>query len=277
MFHGLGRAQHPHGLAAAADLDLAAGLVGREAAQGVVDLGRGEAEAVQLVWIDDDVDFAVHAADALDLGHPVLRLQGARDGVVDEPGQADVRHRRPRDRVGQDRFAIDVGALDRRRVDVPGQAHAGLIDPGADLVGHLLHVFAERELDLGGRDPARHGRLYGLHVRQARHGGLDRAGDLGLDLGRRRPVLGDGDHHVGEGDVGPLLDRQLHVRSRAQRHEGDEQDGHRDGVLDPPGRYAELGHQPAARSGFTRSPGSTKEAARSSTQEPAGGPWTSST
>ena len=91
------------GLLAAADVHPPAGGVDLEAAQRVVDLGRRQAVRGQPVGVDDDVDLAVDAADAVDLGDALLRLQGASHGVVHEPGELAVGHGRSGDRIGEDR------------------------------------------------------------------------------------------------------------------------------------------------------------------------------
>jgi hypothetical protein len=61
-----------------------------------------------------DLDFAVHAAEAVHLRHALQALQLAHGGVVDEPGQFLQRHGRRAHRIGEDRLAFHVDAVDQR-------------------------------------------------------------------------------------------------------------------------------------------------------------------
>ena len=83
----------------------------------LVDGRRGDAERQQLFRIERDADFAIDAAEPLDLADAVDALQIARDRIVDEPGQLLDREPRRRGGVGDDRQALDIDAADDRLVD----------------------------------------------------------------------------------------------------------------------------------------------------------------
>ena len=228
-------AQHAHGLLAAADVDAAAGRVGVEGAQREVQRVRVQALGRHPVGIDHHIDLAVDAADAGDLRHAFFALNRARNGVVDEPGEIACRHVRRGDGIGQNRLRIDLQPLHGRRVDLARQVGARLVDALAHLVGDLLQILAQVELDLGGGDPLRDLGLDVAHAGDAGHGVLDRPRDLGLDLRRRCAVVGDHHQHARKDDVRELLDRQEVVRDRTGDHRGDEQQRHGNRVLDAPG------------------------------------------
>ena len=83
----LGAAQRADRLVAAAEIGAAAGQVDIGRAQRAVDVAGGDAERVQPVGVELDLDLARHAAIAVDAGDALQALQLADDGVVDEPGQ----------------------------------------------------------------------------------------------------------------------------------------------------------------------------------------------
>ena len=121
----LGAGQRPDRLVVAADFGAAAGEVDIGAAQPLADVGRGQAGRLQPVGIERHQDFALDAADALDLGDAAHALQRALDDVVDETRQL-LRRLARRDRgIGDDRQADDVDALDQRLVDVLRQVGRG--------------------------------------------------------------------------------------------------------------------------------------------------------
>jgi hypothetical protein len=220
LIQGSDLAKHADGLFAAADLHPSAGSVEVEGAERIVDLCGGEAARRQPVRIDGDVDLAVDAANPLDLGDALTRLQGAADGVVDEPGQVDVRHRRSGNRIGDDGGGVHVDATDQGLVDVAGQDGARLVDAGAHVVGLLLQVDAHVELDRRGRDALHHSRGDVVDVGDAGERILHRPGDLGFQLPRGGAVFADGDHHQRELHIGELLHRQRHVGNHAGQDQG---------------------------------------------------------
>ena len=97
-------------------------------AQLPVDVRRRDAEREQPVGFEFDPDFAIDAADALDAPDAARRPAAAGDDIVDEPRQLLGRHRRSGRRVGDDRQAVDVEALDDRLVDGARQVRADLGD-----------------------------------------------------------------------------------------------------------------------------------------------------
>ena len=97
-----------------AEIAAAAGHVDIGRAQRAVDVGGRDAERVQPVGLELDLDLARDAAIAVDARDALQALQLADDRVVDEPGQFLERHGRRRDGVGHDRLAFDVDAVDDR-------------------------------------------------------------------------------------------------------------------------------------------------------------------
>ena len=134
-------------LVAVAELAAAAGHVDIGGAQRAVDVAGGDAERVQPVGIELDLDLARHAAIAVDAGDALQALQLADDRVVDEPGQFLERHGRRRDGIGHDRLALDVDAVDDRLVGGRRQVGADALDGVLDVVDGGLRVDLEAEFD----------------------------------------------------------------------------------------------------------------------------------
>ncbi len=74
---GFRRAEHPHGLLPSAHFRATAWNIDAGAAQGVVDLRRGEAQRFESLRFQRDIDLAVDATHALDLRDTGLRSPGA--------------------------------------------------------------------------------------------------------------------------------------------------------------------------------------------------------
>ena len=124
----------------ARDLAAPAGEIDVVGPQLLVDRRRGDAERQQPVGIERDADLAVDAADARHCADALHALQRARHGVVDEPGQLLGRHARRRGRVGDDRQAFDVDAVDDRLVDGARQVGADVRDRVLDVVERAVDV-----------------------------------------------------------------------------------------------------------------------------------------
>ena len=184
--------------------------------------------------VDDDVDFAIDAADTADLSNAPRGLQRAGNGVFDEPGQFRSRHAGRGNGIRDDRLVIDLEAPDQRWIDVARQVGAGLVGAGAHVVQSLLQVGPQIELDHGGGGALRDRRGDALHVREAGHRVLDLPGDLAFHFRRRCAIARHADRDGGELHVGEILDRQLEVREQAHHHECHEQHRDRDRVPDPP-------------------------------------------
>src|SRR5207249_2819169 len=106
--------QRPDRLIVLADLGAAAGKVDIGAAQALADVDGGQPRGLQPVGVERYQDFALDAADTLDLGDVAHALQRAFDDIVDKIGQL-LRRLARRDRgIGNDRQADDVDALDQR-------------------------------------------------------------------------------------------------------------------------------------------------------------------
>ena len=111
-----------------AEIAAAAGQVDIGGAQRAVDVAGGDAERVQPVRVELDLDLARHAAIAVDAGDALQALQLADDRVVDEPGQLLDGHGRRGDGIGQDRLALDVDAAHDRLVGGRRQVGADALD-----------------------------------------------------------------------------------------------------------------------------------------------------
>ena len=134
-------------------------------------------------------------------------------------------------------------------VDLARQDSASLVHFGAHLVGDLLQVLAEVELDRGGRGPLDHRRADGLDVGDAGHRVLDGAGDLGFHFRRRCTALRHGNRNSRETYIWILLNWQQPIADHACNGQGCKNNDNRDRVLDRPGRDVKLGHQLALFTG----------------------------
>ena len=132
----------------AAELAAAAGEVDVGGAQLPVDVGRGDAERHQPVGIERDADLAVDAADRGRRGRRPSGPEAARltTSSTNQDSCSGVIARRRR-RVGQDRLAFDIDALDDRLVDGARQVGADLGDGVLDVVERAVGVDLEPELD----------------------------------------------------------------------------------------------------------------------------------
>ena len=173
-----------------AEIGAAAGHVDIGRAQRAVDVAGGGAERIQPVGVELDLDLARHAAVAVDAGDALQALQLADDRVVDEPGQLLDGHGRRRDRIGQDRLALDVDAVDDRRLRGGRQVGADALDRVLDVVDGGLRVDLEPELDDGLRRALGDRRGDVLDAGDVGDRVLDALGDLRLKLARRDAGIG---------------------------------------------------------------------------------------
>ena len=143
----LGAGERADRLIVLADFGAAAGEIDIGAAQAVGHIDGGQARGLQPVGIERDENLALDAADALDLGDVAHALQRAFDDVVDEVGQLLRRLAGRNRRIGDDRQADDVDALDQRLVDVLRQIGAHARDGVLDVVQRAVGIGLQRELD----------------------------------------------------------------------------------------------------------------------------------
>ena len=270
----------------ARDLAASAAEIDVVGAHLLVDGRRGDAERQQLLRIERDADFAIDAAEALDLADAADALQIARDRIVDEPGQLLDRKPGRRGRVGDDRQALDIDAADDRLVDGARQIGANLGDLILHVVERAVDVDrADGELDDGRGRSVGDGRNDVPDAVDARNRVLDLLRHLRFEFRRRRARLGDQHLHDRNVDVGKAGDRH--------RPEADEAEN-RSRPRTPPtagiGRRIDqaetlrrMGNRLLAAGrgasgiGRTRSPGRKNAAARATTLSPAATPLSIST
>ncbi len=263
----------------AADLAAPAAQIDVGGADLAVDVGGGDAEA------------PAAGRDRARSGSRGRRRRSARRGrrpagpassrlidVVDEPGQLLERHAGRRDRVGQDRLALDVDALDDRLVDVARQVGADLVDRVLDVVDRAVGVDLHAELDDRRRHAVGDGRDDVLDAGDAGDGVLDLAGDLASRARpARRPTAStvtetSGTSMFGKRVIGSVL--KLMTPSSIST---DEQHDRRHRPADRPGRDIEahycasliLASGPTVR---TASPSRRKVPARATTRSPSDSP-----
>jgi hypothetical protein len=199
------------------------------------DVGRGGVQGEQPGGVELHPHLARDTAHARHGAHAAHLQQAARHRVVDEPRQLLLVHAGRGQRVGQDRRAGEVDALDDGVAQVGRQigAHAG------HRVAHFVDRFLDRlfQAELGG-DGADTVLALGIDVLDALDGGdrvLDAPGDLRLHLRRcgAGQLCGDGDG--GQLDVGELLDLHRLERADADQRQQHEQQHRRQRIADRPG------------------------------------------
>ncbi len=192
-------AGHAQQQAAATRCHLAPGDVDVLVADGVDDVV--ELEAVVADAVGEDLDPHLPGPAARDLGvqhprHPgdlVLELLGdALELGLVGPGEGDEQHRDVR----------EGDLADRGLVYVAGQLGFGAVDAIAHPLKRVLDDHVRLELERDDAQPLGRGGAHLLDVAQARQLVLDGDGDQPLDVGRRDPAVGRGDHHHRDGDVG---------------------------------------------------------------------------
>jgi hypothetical protein len=229
-------------LLAASDLTPAPRQIDVDGPELAVDVAGRDAEGEKPVGVQGDADLARHAADALRLGDALHAQQRAGERVVHEPGQLLGRERGSARRVGQYRQAFDVEPLDDGLVDGAGQLAADAGDGVLDVVDGAIDRRLELEFDHGGRSAFYDGGGDVLDAGDTGDGILDALGNLGLELGRRRPRLRDLHLHDGHVDIRKARDRKPPEAEEAecQQHHEKHERGHR--APDGPGRDVEPGH-----------------------------------
>ena len=144
---GLLAGQRADCLLAVGDLAAAAGQVDVGGAQLGVDVAGGDAECEQAVGIERDVDFAGHAADAVDGGNAFDALQPRLMVSSTNQDSSSSVMDGACTRIGDDRQALDLDALDDRLVDGARQVAADACDGVLDVVEGAVGVDLEAELD----------------------------------------------------------------------------------------------------------------------------------
>ena len=232
----LGAGERPDRLVVLSDFGAAAGKIDIGAAQPAADIDGGKARCLQAVRIERNQDLALDTADAFDLGDVAHALQRTLDDVVDEVGQLFRRLARRDRRIGDNRQADHVDALDQRFVDVLRQVGAHPRNGVLDVIQRPVGVGLERKLDRRQRQPVGDRRRNVSHALDARHAVFDGLGDLRLEFGRRGAELRyrDRDHR----DIGARQPRhgELGEADPAEHQQDDRKDDRRKRVADRPCR-----------------------------------------
>ena len=119
-----GSRQHADRLLLAADLAAAGAEIDVGRADLAVHLRGRDAVSQKLFGIEIDADLAIDAAIAFDTPDALRRLQTSLDDIIDVPRELFERHAWRCGRIGQDRLAFDVDALDNRLIDRARQISA---------------------------------------------------------------------------------------------------------------------------------------------------------
>ncbi len=200
----------------------------------LVDLDRRDAQRLHASWVELDTDLAIDSATAGDLGHASNRQKALRHGIVDEPGELLVRQFRGAHAEVGNCAAVDVDTTHLRLQDSFGQLRADFRDRVTHVRHRAIDGRADLELDEDVGVALNGERVDVVDVADARDSSLDLLDDLGLDLLRRRPWIGDVHRDEGECDVRIQCDRQAHERYGAREDQHDEQHDGRDRMLDRP-------------------------------------------
>ena len=205
---------------AAAELEHAAADLGIAAADDIADIGDGEAEGAQAVGVELDLVLLLEAADAGDLCDAGHALEGVAEAEVLDRAQ-----------LGE---VVAAAAVDERVLVDPADAGGvgaegrgdGLGEAGLDPAQVLLDAAAGPvDVDVVGEDDVDEGHAehrvaaHGLDLRGGQEGAGDRVGDLVLDQGRRAAAPLGEDDHLGLGEVGDRVERDLPGAAHGQQRE----------------------------------------------------------
>ena len=213
-------------------LDGAAGNLDVLRDDGLAHLVHRQAVRVELLDVDDDVNFAGASARQAHFADAVDRLDAAGDLLVGQLGQRSQAHRLGRDDERHDRIGVgidlrDDGRKQRRRNGPEGAGHFF-----ANVVDRLVQIALEDEAHDDARLALGDARLNLVDARHAADRLFHRLDD------RRRHLVGAGARQrQGDADrrrIGPR--EQVHAqpleRERAEHHERHHQHRRRDGPAD---------------------------------------------
>ena len=189
----------------------------------VLDLGHGQTAGGQRLAVEPDPHRVAPLAGDADPRHAVDRAQAIDQhavGVVGEleRGQPLALEVQPHHRIG---VGVDLGDLGD--VGLVGQIADHPADAVAHVVGGLVHVAVERELEV---DRGAFVAAGGGELDQAGQAGdpvLDHLGDLGLDHVGRGAAIAGADRDDRRVDVGQFAHRQ-----QAERHHAEDDEQRRD-------------------------------------------------
>ena len=235
LIGGLGAAEDANRLAGAADLGRAARGIDIGLAQDLIDLARRDSIRLHARQIENHLDLAIDAREAIDLRHAFDRKQAFRDRIVDEPAQLFDRHVVGFDGIDRQEAAGNLLLGDTRFQNSVRQAAADRVDRIRDFHRRVVGIGTDLEFDEGvGIALARRG-IERFDAIDRADGRFDALRDLVFDFRRRGARLRDRDADGGKFDVGIIHD--VHLREaedpceqqRGERHQRDH------GIADRPG------------------------------------------
>ncbi len=231
-----------HEEALAALVDAAARGVDVLVLQPRVDLVDVDAQARQLLLVDQHLDLVLEAAANLDRRHASHRRQVLLQILVGIAPQLLELHlagrgagahgqAQPQDRIGR-----RIEAQQQRLVRFQRQLHA------VELVAHFeaghVHVGAPGELEHDIGLPRARDRMHPAHVLDHADRFLDRLADEVLDLGRRRTFVIGTHRERGIGQVGQQVDLEARQTNHAEQHQSHGQHADRDAA--PGGEFGQV-------------------------------------
>src|SRR5512141_2072684 len=195
-------------------------------------LVHAHAKRLEARLVDVDVDLPFRRPHQVDLPHAGDVLEAPLDLFLHKGSEVLRRKGLGPDREGYDRRRREVQLLDDRLLDPVRQFAPDGCDLGPRLLGPVVQLHLELELDHDRGDALAGDRDDFLHAGDRVDRLLDPLADLALDALRR----GAGEFRV-DGDDGGLhvvehVDREPLVGEGAQRHQGQHHDRGEDGALD---------------------------------------------
>ena len=211
--------------------DVSGRLVQILAAQCGHDLGRADAESMQLGPVHHHVDLTLQTSPDIGLGHAGNPLEPVLDLLFREftqlPGRQLAGDSQKHD--GED---AQIVLVQGRRIRILGQLSTNAVDPGAEFFGACIQVHSPLE-----RDPHAAGPLGGPggHLLDAGGGGqgpFQRNGDQFFDLPWPHALIGGGHADGGKSDVRHQVDGEIEKGDPAHEGDDEEDDNDEDGAPD---------------------------------------------
>ena len=234
VFGRLQGRQGAQGLLAAAHVGAATGAFDLHPGELAGNVGSGCPQRLQPHRVEQDLDFAVHAAHTVDRPHAAHREQQLADVVLHEPRDGFVVHLVGAHGVGQHSTAGQLDLVDDGLVDVGRQIAAHLGHGRAHVVQGFLRVLLDAEFGGDGDHAVLHLGVDVLEALQRRHAVFDRAGHVVLELVGRGAGQAGNHGDVGHVQVGKVLHFHGLERVHARQRQHDEQHDGRNRVFNRP-------------------------------------------